>query len=37
MDGTDDVSDRLLRLALWPDMGADVVDRVVDSIRAALA
>ena len=33
MDVTDDVSDRLLRLPLWPDMGADDVDRVVDSIQ----
>jgi dTDP-4-amino-4,6-dideoxygalactose transaminase len=37
MNVTDDVSDRLLRLPLWPDMGADDVDHVVDSIQAALA
>ncbi|HEX8253766.1 MAG TPA: dTDP-4-amino-4,6-dideoxygalactose transaminase [Thermoanaerobaculia bacterium] len=33
---TDDVSERLLRLPLWPDMTADDVDLVVDEVAAAL-
>ena len=33
---TDDVSERLLRLPLWPDMTDDDVDRVVSVIDAQL-
>lgn len=33
---TDDISARLLRLPLWPDMTPDDVDLVVDAVAAAL-
>ena len=36
LDVTDDVSDRLLRLPLWPDMTADDVDRVVVAVDSQL-
>jgi dTDP-4-amino-4,6-dideoxygalactose transaminase len=37
MDVTNDVSDRLLRLPLWPDMTDLDVDRVVALVDAHLA
>src|SRR5205085_2808201 len=33
---TDDISARLLRLPLWPDMTADDVEFVVDALATAL-
>jgi dTDP-4-amino-4,6-dideoxygalactose transaminase len=37
MEVTDDCSARLMRLPLWTDMTADLIDTVVDTVREVLA
>ena len=33
---TDDISSRLIRLPLWPDMTAEDIARVCDAVKGAL-